>query len=426
MRADRPPREPTTKQHVPPNADKAEQGAPAFLVAFPAPCWVPPPESGATVGRIWLAAAGRTDSEVSSRHLRYTRSGGRNFIEDAGSRNGTWIHGRRLPPGERVPLEDGAVVRVGLTVLVFWEAFTGPRQPAPPLGKLVGPFGLWTVQASIAALHERPSRNVLIEGETGTGKELVAEAVLAALGRAGRPFASINVAGVPAGVFESQLFGWIRGAYSGSGEGSAGVLRAHEGGAVFLDEIGELPLDLQPKMLRLLENREILPVGANRPVRVDVAILAATNRSLEEMVEKGAFRRDLLARFLARIELPPLRDRPEDLFAIVEALCARRGTPLDPRAAEVEAVERLMLHEWLANVREVERVIASLGAVSPLTLSAVNRALGPLSATTRAPLTREAIERMLAECGDNQSEAARRLGIDRGRLIRALRRRGDA
>lgn len=422
MRGELPTRGPTTEEHKPPSADSAERGAPAFLAAFPEPRYIPPPEPGATSGRAWLAAAGRTDPEVSSNHLRFTRAGGRSFLEDAGSRNGTWINGRRLPPGERVALEDGAVVRVGLTALVFREAFAGPREPQPPLGKLVGPFGLGAARDAVAALRERPERNVLIEGETGAGKELVAEALVSALGREGRPFASVNVAGVPAGVFESQLFGWVRGAYSGSGEGSAGVLRTHERGVVFLDEIGELALDMQPKMLRLLENREILPVGANRPVRVDVAILAATNRSLEEMVERGAFRRDLLARFSVTIALPPLRDRAEDLFAILQAIGARRGWLLSPSAVEVEAIERLMLHEWPANVRELERAVASVNPRDPLTLSAVTRVLGPLDADARAPLTRELIERTLRECGGNQSEAARRLRIPRGKLLRALGR----
>ena len=270
------------------------------------------------------------------------------------------------------------------------------------------------------ALAARRELNVLLQGETGTGKELLAEAVVEALGRYGKPFAAVNVAGIPAGVFEGQLFGWKKGAYSGAAGDSRGVLRAHQGGAVFLDEIGELSPEVQPKILRLLENREILPVGEDRPVRVELALIAATNRPLEAMVKKRAFRRDLLARFIVRLELPPLRERPEDLFAILQALRERRGAPFDPRAAEVEAMERLMMEEWRANVRDIDRLAAAIASAAPLTQHAVERVLGP--AVARVALTREVAEQMVTTCGDNQSEAARRLGIDRGKLLRLLKR----
>jgi transcriptional regulator with PAS, ATPase and Fis domain len=235
----------------------------------------------------------------------------------------------------------------------------------------------------------------------------------------------VNVAGAPAGVFESQLFGYVAGAYSGSGRGSPGVIAAHEGGAVFLDEIGELPLELQPKLLRLLENREMLPVGATRPVPADVLLITATNRSLEEMVERGAFRRDLLARLEAgRIELPPLRERRENIVAIMGALAARRGVALDPRAAEVEAVERLLLHAWPANVRELATTLDRTAAIEPLPrlrLATVERVLGAQPTSARkGQLTPDSVAQALAASSGNESEAARRLGVTRGKLRRFL------
>jgi transcriptional regulator with GAF, ATPase, and Fis domain len=409
----------TTEEHRPPSAGEIAAGRPLLLSAFPSQVAVPIPASGEVIGRARLAELGLPDTEISGRHVRFSRSGGRHHVEDAGSRNGTWIGGVRLGTGERVALDDGAVLRLGRTLFVFREAFTGPGTPGTPIGGLVGPWGLDDVRARLRDLAARPELNVLLQGETGSGKELLARAAVEAIQRESKPFATINVAGVPAGVFESQLFGWVKGAYSGSGEGSRGLLREHEGGAVFLDEIGELPLDLQPKMLRLLENREIQPVGG-KSRRVDVALVAATNRPLEEMVEQGTFRRDLLARFVARLELPALRDRPEDVFAILVELRRRRRAPLDPRAVEVEAVERLMLERWPANVRDLDRFAATADPASTLTRQAVERVLGPPAAGSAAPLTRERLAQTLADAGGNQSEARRRLGISWGTMRRRL------
>lgn len=418
----RPPRDTPTDEHRPPTEGVRTLGRPALLAAFPAQALVPLPPSGATVGRAWLADVGILDTEVSSSHMRLTRAGGRLQVEDAGSRNGTWLNGHKLPRGERLPLHDGGVLRVGRTLLVYREDHAGPASPAPPLGGLVGPWGLGPVRAALEGLSRRPVRNVLIGGESGAGKELLAGEVVRAIGRAGRPFAAVNVAGVAADVFEAQLFGWVRGAFSGSADGSPGLLKAHEGGTVFLDEIGELSPGLQPKLLRVLENQEVLPVGATRPVRVDVALVAATNVPLEEAVQEGRFRLDLLARFHARIGLPPLRERREDLFAIVAALWERSAGPLSPTRAQVEAVELLMLNDWPENVRGVARVVAAADPTEGLKQSMVERVLGArASALPAPPPTREAILATIATCKGNQSQAAVRLGLSRPQLLRLLK-----
>lgn len=407
----------TTEEHKPPSADELSAGRPVLLAGFPAPVAIELPSSSVAVGREWIASAGLVDREISGSHVRFFRAGGGMQIEDAGSRNGTFVDGERLAPDERRALHDGAVLRLGRSVFVLRSARSGSLEPAPPLGRLVGPWGLAGVRDRVARIAQTRELNVLVQGETGTGKELVAAVIFHALGR-GKKVVSVNVAGLPAGVFEAQLFGWIKGAYSDSGEGAKGILRDVDGGAVFLDEIGELPLPLQPKLLRVLENREVLPVGAARPVAVDVAIVAATNRSLEEDVERGAFRRDLLARFSARVEVPRLADRPEDLWAIVAELGKRRDTPLDPDRVEVEAVERMMLAPWPANVRDLARVVGDLGPGEPLSLRAVERVLG--TARREEPLSREALEKALAACGGNQSAAARQLGISWGTMRRRM------
>jgi DNA-binding NtrC family response regulator len=357
--------------------------------------------------------------------LRVDRRGGVLRVADAGSRNGTWVNGARLAPSDLVPLDDGAVVRLGRTLLVHREELAGPFEPAPPVGGLVGPFGLRGVAELLAGLARSRPGNVLIEGETGTGKELCARAVAAALGREA-PFAAVNVAGVARGVFESQMFGHVAGAFSDARAASPGLVVAHDGGTLFLDEIGELDLDLQAKLLRLLENREVLPVGASRPVRVDVLVLAATNRDLPAMVEQGTFRRDLFARLaMARVLLPPLRERREDLFAVAAELARRAGAALAPEQVEVEALERLLLAPWPGNVRELEAALSAVRRLDTepgLHLWAIEEVLGE-AAEPGGALTREVVEAAVEAAGGNVSAAAERLGVSRGKLLR-MRKRG--
>jgi transcriptional regulator of acetoin/glycerol metabolism len=408
----------TTEEYQPASSDAAAGGVSVLLCAFPTQVALQIPASGTLVGRSWLADVGVRDTKISGDHLRFSRADGRLLVEDVGSRNGTWIDGARVAARQRMPLADGAVLRLGRTLVVYRSAFTGDLTPAPPLGRLVGPWGLGEVRRRLNELSRRPERNVLLQGPTGAGKELLAAAVIHALGRSKRPSASINVAAIAAGVFEIQLFGWVKGAYSGSAEGGQGIFRANDGGSVFLDEIGELPLELQPKLLRLLENQEIQRVGSNRSEKVDVLAVAATNRPLEDAMERGAFRRDLHARFVARLGLPALAERPEDVYAILAALAHRRGVVLDPGNAEVEAVERLMLDAWPANVRDLDRVAAAVATAGQLTLAVVERELQPRS--RESVLTREAAEQMVRECGGVEREAERRFGIARGKLRRAL------
>lgn len=407
----------TTEEYQVPSGGQAPRGRPALLCSFPRDVAVSLPDPGEIVGRAWLDRMGVRDTKSSGEHLRFSRGEGRFFVEDVGSRNGTWVDGQRIPARQRAAIDDGAIVRLGCTALVFRASFAFALSPAPRIGKLVGPWGLGDVRAQLEALPKKRERNVLVEGATGTGKELIAAAVILALGRAKKRWATINVAAVPAGVFEAQLFGWQKGAHSGAAQAGRGVVRENDGGCVVLDEIGELPMDLQPKLLRLLENGEIQPVGGG-PVSVDVAILASTNRPLAEAVLKGSFRRDLYARFTERIVLPALADRPEDVMAILRALVERRGATLEEGCVEVDAIERLLQDDWPANVRDLDRVAAAFAAEGRLTRALVDSVLGAWSA--RAELTREEAERMVGECDGNEREAERRFHVSRGKLRRAL------
>jgi DNA-binding NtrC family response regulator len=393
-----------------------------LLAAFPRPAaWTVVP--GTPIGRPGLLEHGWDDPEVSTRHLQIDRRGPGATVQDLGSRNGTWLDGQPLAPNVPVQIADGALLRVGSTLCVFRGSFEGELRPAEPLGAvMVGPFGLRRMQAALEAWARLPPANVLLLGETGTGKELAARVVAETLGR-GKRYAAVNVAGVASGVFESQLFGHVAGAFSDARRSSPGVVAAHEGGAVLLDEIGDLALELQSKLLRLLDNREILPVGAERPVRVDVLFIAATNRSPRELADPARFRQDLLARFaVAQVRLPPLRDRREDIYAIARTLGHNLGHAIEPEACEVEAVERLLLHDWPSNARELMGVLAGVAEVDPapgLRLWALQRVLGP-SAEARPPLHPDAVAVAIEGCGGNESQAARRLGITRGRLRRLL------
>jgi predicted ATP-dependent protease len=208
---------------------------------------------------------------------------------------------------------------------------------------------------------------VIINGESGAGKELVARAVHDASTRAAGPFVTLNCAAVPKDLFESQLFGHKRGSFTGASADAPGVLRSADGGTVFLDEIGELPLDVQPKLLRFLENAEVLPVGAARPTRVDVRVVAATHRDLLKLVHEGSFREDLYYRLqVIPLRVPPLRERPEDIVAIARVFLARLTEPgqVPPRLTP-DAVAKLVGYAWPGNVRELRNVIDRVMAFAP-------------------------------------------------------------
>ena len=235
------------------------------------------------------------------------------------------------------------------------------------------------LRADIRALSSSRA-TVLIHGESGSGKELVARAVHDASTRSTGPFATLNCAAVPRELFESQLFGHKRGAFTGATSDALGILRAADGGTVFLDEIGELPLELQPKLLRLLENSEVLPVGANRPLTVDVRVVAATHRDLLKCVSAGTFREDLFYRLqVIPLAVPPLRERPEDVVAIARAFLARHAASGDqPASLAPDAIVKLMGHAWPGNVRELRNALerAMAFAPRPTTLHAEHLRLG--------------------------------------------------
>jgi len=279
---------------------------------------------------------------------------------------------------------------------------------------------------------------VLISGESGTGKELIAQALHSGSARAKRPFLTVNCAAVPAELIESELFGHVRGAFTGAASARAGVFEDADGGTLFLDEIGDMPLPMQAKLLRVLESGELTRVGSTRAIKVDVRVIAATHRELAGAVREGAFREDLYHRLhVIPIHAPPLRERAEDIPLLAEHFLeqevARQKLP--PRSFSAGALRALGRHAWPGNVRELRNFVERLAILSRserISESAVLADL-PMGSADETLLTlkesveqaeREAIETALRGAQGNVSEAARRLGLERSHLYKKARALG--
>lgn len=299
------------------------------------------------------------DGEASRAHAVVEPAGEGHRIRDLGSSNGTFVMGRRV--AEYV-LTDGEVIRVGAHIVLYqFVSFEDARQVGAVRrteSKLVGvSFALDRVRAAIAVAAGKAAP-VLILGESGTGKELVAHELHRLSGRSGQ-LVAVNCAALPKDLVEAELFGRARGAFTGAAEASRGLFGEAEGGTLVLDELGEMPLDVQPKLLRALATGEVRGVGETRARHADVRIIAATNVPLEAAVEQGAFRGDLWARVSGvRIEVPPLRTRREDVLPLVAHFWAATGA--SPVELTADAAEALVVHDWRFNAREIEQVVHAL------------------------------------------------------------------
>ena len=296
----------------------------------------------------------------------------------------------------------------------------------------------------LLSLVERVARTdstLLITGESGTGKERIARMIHEKSPRGRHPFVPVNCGAIPEGLIESELFGHEKGAFTGAVNQRSGRFELAEGGTLFLDEIGELPLPLQSRLLRVLQEREVLRLGASDPTPVDVRVVAATNHRLDERVAAGAFRQDLYYRLdILPLHLPPLRERREDIPLLAEHLLARA---LRQHGAEHQLARALRVlvphaarHPWPGNIRELENVVERLAALcgdaAASTSDGELRALVPelLSAppdhedarlaSARRRDEEQHIRAVLRECGGNRSAAARRLGVGRTTLWRKL------
>jgi DNA-binding NtrC family response regulator len=368
------------------------------------------------------------DDAVSRHHCVISVTPDGCWLRDTGSRNGTYVGGYRVTAAR---LKAGARFRVGRTTVAFErleEEVCEPLSLAESFGTL---FGRSPAMRRIFAILPRLAQSdstVLLEGETGTGKTLLAAAIHEASARAVGPFVVVDCGALTPTLVESQLFGHTKGAFTGAQSAQTGSFQSAHRGTILLDEVGELPLELQPKLLRALEQREVTPVGTTRGVSVDVRVIAATNRDLREEVNRGRFRSDLFYRLaVVRVHVPPLRERPED----VELLARHFYDELAPDAGgpPLDLLEAWKQQRWSGNVRELRASIerALLFGREPL------RPGQPAPAEPE-PSFREAKERVLASFertyltdlvarhGGNVSQAARAARMDRNHLRELLRK----
>ena len=416
----------------------------------------------AIVGRVDGVDVRLTDPTVSQFHVELWATEGSILVRDLGSHNGTLVSGIAL---KHASVPDGTELRIGDTVLVVSGGARAvvERSKATFYGALVGAS---PAMRELYALLERLARtnlSVLIEGETGTGKELAARALHEGGPRAKGPFVAVNCAAIPPTLAESVLFGHERGAFTGADERRVGVFEAATGGTVFLDEVAELPRDLQAKLLRALEQREIVSVGSTKARAFDARIVSATCQSVRELVNRASFREDLYFRLAqARVRMPSLRERTEDIKPLVQHFLS--GIPWNVQAARAitsEALDAIAQRSFPGNVRELkstvervamlaegptitgqdlafERLIAadrsaqssrSLAAAAgePAATDDVAAPLEPFKEAKRTVIDefeRAYLSRLLARAGTNISRAAALAGIERQSLRDLLKRHG--
>lgn len=385
-----------------------------------------------------------TDRTVSRFHAEFVRTDDGFRVKDLGSTNGTFISNVRIV---EALVGHAASLRVGQTSLrleLEEEREEVPLHPDPQFGRMLGHSVVMRALFARLARLASSEVTVLIEGETGTGKELLAEAIHQHSPRAAGSWTVVDCSSIPADLVESELFGHERGAFTGATRERRGAFEAADGGTIFLDEIGELPLAVQPKLLRVLEARQVKRVGADDFRPIDVRVLAATHRNLREMVNKGQFREDLYYRLVvASVRLPPLRERLEDLPLLVRHLWRETldqlGLPQREPPLSREALAELSSLSWDGNVRElrnfVERSLTFSGDLDLAKLDAQPKLAGSHPEIRMDLPYREAkaqwleyfergyLAHQVAEAKGNITQAARNAEMDRAFLFKLLRKR---
>jgi transcriptional regulator with GAF, ATPase, and Fis domain len=380
------------------------------------------------------------DPAVSRFHCRLVREEGGWRVHDWGSLNGTRLEGLHVRDAD---LPSEATLGIGdstLRVRAVDPAEEALVPMIPAFGQLAGTsvpmrklFGLLQKVA--------PSDiNVLIQGESGTGKELVANEIVQRGPRADKAFVVVDCGAISPNLVESELFGHVRGSFTGADRDRVGAFEAADGGTVLLDEVGELPVELQPKLLRAIESREIRRVGETRPRKVNVRVISATNRQLEREVNRGRFREDLYFRLaVMTVRVPPLRERLDDLLILVRVFLQALGAPDAERLFTPQVLAEMQRHDWPGNVRElrnyVERSVVLEKASPNLRSTSFAPGAGMPQVDIETPFRLakdaavDAFERayltaLLEAAGNNMSKAARMAGMDRMYLHRLAQKHG--
>ena len=380
------------------------------------------------------------DKWMSSKHARIEPAFGRWVLVDTESKNGSIVDGHTT---KRAVLTDGSMIELGHTLFFFFERM--PIDPeAPALYELSPDEGVPGTTTLAPGWHHELERlrqiasseiPMLIEGESGTGKEVLARAIHLLSGRKGA-FVPVNCGALPENLVESELFGYKKGAFSGAQSDHPGLVRAADGGTLFLDEIGDLPPSSQAALLRVLQEREVMPVGGTRAVPIDLRVVAATHRDLDDMVADQSFRHDLFARLAGfRIQVPPLAERRTDL-GHPDRRAPPRAFPADHPGFEIDAARLLLRYPWPLNVRELEQalataqVLAGTEAVRAEHLPDTVRSGRPPGAPRPVVLSeidqkvRDQVVAALREHQGNVSAVARALDKDRKQIQRWIKRFG--
>ena len=393
------------------------------------------------IGARPLAELVLKDPKVSGLHCEITADD-EIRVRDLGSKNGTFLGGFRVV---EAVVPSGESLTVGNTRLRIMPVADEVEVPLSESDQFHGLVGASAAMRALIARVERLAgvdSTVLVQGETGTGKERVAEALHLAGRRAQNPLVVVDCGAIAGTLIESELFGYERGAFTGALTRNAGAFERAHGGTVFLDEVGELPLDLQPKLLRAIESREVRRLGGERTTAFDARIIAATNRDLALEVGKGRFREDLYYRLaVVTIHVPALRERLDDVPLLAVHMLREMG--VDPAAClTAESLARLTAHDWPGNVRELRNTIErAVALMEPVSIDDEGAAPPPADSARpgkidlTVPLRvgkqrlidqyeRLYVRAMLVATGGNVSEAARRAGMDRMTIHRIISRQG--
>jgi transcriptional regulator with GAF, ATPase, and Fis domain len=369
------------------------------------------------------------DETVSNHHLELSLVNDGYKVLDLSSSNGTWFGSARL---RELTVVEPMTLRLGATSLAIMPAVEEAEVPAAArtrFGSCLGrSFAMRELFAQLEAVAQSDC-TVLLEGETGVGKELVAESIHKESKRSRGPFVVVDCAALAGELLEAELFGHVRGAFTGADAARRGLLETATGGTVFLDEVGELPLPLQAKLLGAIERRKVVPLGSSVGRPIDVRVISATNRNLGQEVNLRRFRADLFYRLaVVRLRVPPLRERLDDIPLLVESFLA--ALPGDvPRELSAIAIGRLTSQPWPGNVRELRNAVERAALQIP---QAPNTPLPPPPSSSFFDARAQALDRfersyfgeLLSRAQGNLSQAARLSELDRRYLHRLLRRAG--
>jgi DNA-binding NtrC family response regulator len=378
-----------------------------------------------------------TDPTVSRRHAVVEEKSTGYVLRDTDSTNGTFLNEVRVREGYLAP---GSIIRLGQTEISFSpleERIENLKNNLDHFGELTGSSSPMREVYGILDRLAPTDVTVLLEGETGTGKELAAHAIHSHSRRATGPFVVVDCGAIAANLVESELFGHEKGAFTDAVKTRQGAFELADGGTIFLDEVGELSLDLQPKLLRALDQRESKRVGADKPVLLNVRVISATNKDLEKEVKAGKFREDLYYRLsVVRIHMPPLRSRREDIETIASPILAVISSEIGKRISGLssEALSALTAYPWPGNVRELKNVLGRAAALCDgkkieardlfLTQGGKGSRLEDLSGKTLEDIEKAAIHATLRSVSGNKTEAAKVLGIAYSTLYEKMKKYG--